>query len=99
MDVSNGFGERYVGGHQVLDGGVLLNHRVCQIIKERSHLLCLFEFGGLVCAKRCVPGCHSIDVVYFGQGSSPIGLPVGPSVVGKQAMFLLAPGQHHVVAC
>jgi hypothetical protein len=98
LDVGDGFGEHCIGGHQVLDGGVLLNCCVCQIIKGGSHLLCLFKFGGLVCTKCCVPGRHLIDVVQFGQGSSPIGLLVGPSVVGKQATFPLVPGQCHVAA-
>jgi hypothetical protein len=51
LDVGNGFGEHCVGGHQVLDGDVLLNCCICQIIEGRCHLLCMFEFGGLVCAK------------------------------------------------
>ncbi len=53
-DVGDGFGEHCVSGHQVLDGGVLLNCHICQIVKGRSHLLRLFKFGGLVCAKCCV---------------------------------------------
>ncbi len=47
-DVGDGFGERCVGGHQVLNGGILLNGCICQIVKRRNHLLCLFEFGGLI---------------------------------------------------
>ncbi len=33
FDVGNGFGEHCVGGHQVLDGSVLLNCCVCQIVE------------------------------------------------------------------
>ncbi len=96
LDVGNGFGEHCVGGHQIIDGGILLNCHVHQIIKRRSHLLCLIKFDGLVCAKHCVCGCHSFDIAHIGKGSSPIGLPVEPSVVGKRATFPLAPCQHHV---
>ncbi len=98
MDIGNGLGERCIGGHQVLDGGVLLNCHVCWIVNGRSHLLCLFEFGSLVCSKCCVPGRHLIDIGHFGKGSNPMGLPVGPCVVRKRAMFPLGPGQHHVAA-
>jgi hypothetical protein len=98
LDVGDGIGERWIGGRKVLDGGVLLNCCVCQIIERRTHLLCLFKFGGLVHAKCCVSGSHSIDVMYFGKGGGPMGLPVGPSVVGKRAMLPLAPGQCHVAA-
>jgi hypothetical protein len=51
LDVGDGFGEHCIGGHQVLDSGVLPNCCVCQIVKGRSHLLRLFKFGGLVCTK------------------------------------------------
>ncbi len=96
LDVGNGFAERCIGGHQVFDGGVLLNCCACQIVERRSHLLCLVEFGGLICAKRCVPSSHAIDVVQFGKGSGPMRLPVWPSVVDRGATFPLTPGQHHV---
>ncbi len=98
LDVGNGFGEHCIGGHQVLNGGILLNGCICQIVKRRSHLLCLFMFGGLICTKFCVPGSHAIDFVHFAKGGGPMGLPVAPNVVKKQAMFPLAPGQHHVAA-
>ncbi len=93
LDVSNGFGEHCVGGHQVLNGAVLLKCCVCQIIKRRSHLLCLSKFGGLIHVKHCVSGSHSIDVAHFSKGGGPMGLPVVPSVVGKWATFPFAPGQ------
>ncbi len=92
MDVGDGLGERCAGGHQVHSGGVLLNCCIRQIVEGRSHLLHLFQFGCLVCAKCCVPGCHLIDVAHFGKGSSLTGLPVGPSAVRKRAMFPLVPG-------
>jgi hypothetical protein len=98
LDVGNGFGERCVGGYQVLNGGILLNGCICQIVKRRSHLLCLVKFGSLICTKRCVAGSHAIDVTHFGNGGSSMCLPVGPSVVNRWAMFPLAPGQHHVAA-
>ncbi len=98
LDVDNCFGERCVGGHQILDGFLLLSCCICQIIERRSHLLHLFEFGGLVCANRCVSSSHSIDVANFGKDGCPMGLPVGPSVIGKQATFPLASGQCHVAA-
>ncbi len=94
MDVGDGFGERHVGGHQVLDGGTLLNGSICQIVERRSHLL----FGGLIRAKRCVAGSHAINVAHFGKGSSPMGLLVGPSVVNRRVTFPLVPGQRHVAA-
>ena len=75
-----------------------MNDRVCQIVERKSHLLCLVEFGSLICAKRSVPGSHAFDVLHFGKGGSPMGLPVGPSVVDKWAKFPLAPGQRHVAA-
>ncbi len=98
LDVGNGFGEHCIGGHQVLDGGILLNGCIHQIVERRSCLLCLFEFGG-ISAKCCVTGSHANDVAHFCKGSGPMGLPVGPSVVGRQAMFPLTPGQCHVEAC
>ena len=61
LDVGDGFGECGVGGNQVFNGGILLNGHVCQIVKGRSHLLCLVEFGGLICTKRCVASSHAID--------------------------------------
>jgi hypothetical protein len=33
LDVGDGFGEHCVGGHQVLDVGILLNGCVCQIVE------------------------------------------------------------------
>ncbi len=81
--VDDSLGERSVGGNQFLDGGALLNCCVCQIIKERSHLLHLFKFGGLVRAKCCVPSHHPIDVMHFGKGNVLMGFPVGPSLVGN----------------
>ncbi len=87
LDVDDGFGERCIGGHQIFDSGVLLNCCDFQIIEGRSHLLHLFKFSGLVCTKCCVPGHHPIDVAHFGEGGSPMGLPVGPCVVGKWAVF------------
>ncbi len=98
LDVGNGFGERCVGGHRVLNGGILLNDCVYKIVKRRSHLLFLIKFGGLISAKRCVSSSHAIDDAHFGKGGGPMGLPVGPSVVERQATFLLAPVQHHVAA-
>jgi hypothetical protein len=76
----------------------LLNGHVCQIVKVRSHLLCLVEFGSLIHTKCCVASSHAIDIVHLSKGSSPMGLPVGPSVVDDRATFLLAPGQRHVAA-
>ncbi len=99
LDVSDGFGECCVGGDQVFDGGILLNSCVCQIVERRSHLLCLVKFGGLICTKHCVAGSHAIDIVHFGIGGGPMGLPVGPSVVNNWSTFPLAPGQGHVAAC
>ena len=99
LDVGNGLGEHCIGGHQVLDGGVLLNCHICWIVNGRSHLLCLFEFGSLICAKCCVAGSLAIDVAQFDEGSGPMGLPVGPSVVDRRTTFPLAPGQRHVAAC
>jgi hypothetical protein len=96
LDVSNGFGEHCIGGHQVLNGDILLNGCICQIVMRRSHLLCQFEFGSLICTKRCVSGSHAIDVLHFSKGGSSMGLQVGPSVVEKWAMFPLVPGQCHV---
>jgi hypothetical protein len=52
LDVNNGFGEHSVSGHQVLDGGIFLIVCIQHIFDRRSHLLCLFEFGSLICAKR-----------------------------------------------
>jgi hypothetical protein len=96
LDFGDGFGEHCIGGYQVLNGGILLNGCVCLIVKRRSHLLCLFDFGSLICAKCCVSGCHPIDVTHFGNSSGPMGLSIGPSVVEKRAMFLLVPGQGQV---
>ncbi len=96
LDDSNGLGECRVGGHQVIDGGILLDGHICKIVEGRGHLLRLLKFGGLVGAKRCFPGCHAIDATHFGEGSSPIFLPGGPCVVGKRAAFPFAPGQCHV---
>jgi hypothetical protein len=45
LDVGDGFGERWVGGHQVFDGGILLNGCVHQIVERRSQLLCLFDYA------------------------------------------------------
>ncbi len=98
LDVGNGYGECCIGGHQVLNGGILLNGCICQIVERRSHLLCLIMFGGLICTKRCVAGRHAIDVTHFGKGGSPMGLPVGPSVVDRWVTFPLVPGQRHVAA-
>jgi hypothetical protein len=98
LDVGNCFGECGVGGNQVFDCGVLLNGCVCQISKGRCHLLCLFEFGGLICTKCCLNGSHAIDIAHLGNGGSPVGLPVGPSVVKDSSTFPLAPGQRHVAA-
>jgi hypothetical protein len=98
LDVGNDFGECGIGGDQVFNGGVLLNGCICQIVEGRCHLLCLFEFGSLICNKRCLAGNHAIDIAHLGKGGSPVGLPVGLIVVKDWAMFPLAPGQLHVVA-
>jgi hypothetical protein len=99
FDVGDCFGEPCIGGQKILNGGILLNGCVHQIVEVRSHLLCLVEFGSLICAKRSVPGSHAFDVLHFGKGGSPMGLPVGPSVVDRRAKFPLVPCQHHVAAC
>jgi hypothetical protein len=96
LDVGNGFGECGVGGDQVFDGGILLNGRVCQIVQGRSHLLCLFEFGGLICTKRCLAGSHAIDIMHLCKGGGPMGLPVGPSGVDDRVTFPITPGQCYV---
>jgi hypothetical protein len=97
LDVGNGFGECGVGGDQVFDGCVLLNGCVCQIVKGRCHLLCLFEFSSLIRTKRYLVGSHVIDIA-LGKGGGPVVLLVGSSVVKDRATFLLAPGQQHVAA-
>ncbi len=33
LDVHNGLGEHFVGGHQVLDGGTFLNCHICKIVE------------------------------------------------------------------
>ena len=73
-----------------------MNCCICQIIEGRSHLLRLFKFGSLICAKRCVTGSHAIDVAHFGKGGGPMGFLVGPSLVDRRATFPLVPGQRHV---
>ncbi len=88
LDVGNGFGECGIGGNQIFNGGVLLNGRVCQIVKGRCHLLCLFKFGGLICTKCCLAGSHALDSMHLSKGSCPVGLPVGPSVVEDGVTFL-----------
>ncbi len=98
LDVGNCFGECGVGDDQIFDGGIFLNGCVCQIVEGRCHLLCLFEVGSLISTKRCLAGSHAIDVAHLGKGGSPVGLPVGPSVVNDRAMFPLVPGQYHVAA-
>jgi hypothetical protein len=75
-----------------------LNGCVCQIVERRSHLLCLVELSGLICTKRCVTGSHAIDIMHFGKGGGPMGLPLGQSVVDRWVTFLLAPGQRHAAA-
>jgi hypothetical protein len=99
LDVRDCFGECGVGGDWFFDDGVFLNGRVHQIVEGRWHLLCLFEFGSLICTKRCLAGSHTIDIAHLSKGGSPVGLPVGPSVVKDRAMFPIAPGQCHVAAC
>ncbi len=99
LDVGDGFGECGIGGNQAFDGGVVLNGHVCQIVKGRCHLLCLFEFGGLICTKHHLAGSHAIDIAHLGKGGSPVGLPVGPIVVEDRVTFPLALGQRHVAAC
>ncbi len=61
-------------------------------------VLCLFEFGGLICTKHCVAGSHAIDIAHLSKGGSPMGLSVGPSVANDMATFPLTPGQHNVAA-
>ncbi len=97
-DVGDGFGECGIGGNQVFDGIILLNGRVHQIVKRRSHLLCLVKFGGLIRTKRCVIGSHAIDIAHLGKGSIPMSLPARPSVVDNWATFPFTPGQCHVSA-
>jgi hypothetical protein len=74
LDVGDGFGECGVGDDQVFDGGIIFSGRICQIVKGRHHLLCLFEFGGLICTKCCIPGSHAIDIPHLGKGGSPISI-------------------------
>ncbi len=66
LDVGDGFGECGIGGDQVFNGGVLFNGCICQIVKGRCRLLCLFKFGGLIRTKHCLAGSHAIDTVYLG---------------------------------
>jgi hypothetical protein len=98
LDVGNGFGECGVGDNQVFNGGIILNGCICQTVKGLSHLLCLFEFGGLICTKRCLASSHIVDIAHLGKGCGPMGLLVGPSEVNDRVTFPLAPGQHHVAA-
>ncbi len=76
-----------------------MNGHVCQFVKGRSYLLCLVEFGGLICTKRCLAGSHAIDIVHLSNGGSLMGLPVGPSVIDERTRFPLVPGQRHVATC
>ncbi len=89
LDVNNDFGECGAGSNQGFGGGILLNGRVCQIVKGRSHLLCLVEFGSLICTKPCVAGSHAIDIAHLGNGGGPMSLPVGPNVVNNAQRFHL----------
>ncbi len=72
LDVGNGFGECGIDCNQVIDGGILLNDRVRQSIKGRSHQLCLVEFSGLICTKNCVAGILAIDIAHLGKGGGPM---------------------------
>jgi hypothetical protein len=99
LDVGNGFGECDIGGDQVFDGGVLLNGCVCQIVKGRCHMLCLSKFGGLIHTKHCLASTHAIDIMHLGKGGSPVGFPVGPTVVEDRATFSLVPGQCCMIPC
>ena len=96
--MGNDFGECGVGD-QVFDGVIFLNGPVCQVVEERCHLLCLFNFGSLISTNRCLASSHAIDIAHLGRGSNPVGLLVGPSVVNDRATFLLMPDQRHVAAC
>jgi hypothetical protein len=95
LDVGDGFGECGAGDDQVFDGGILLNGRVCQVVKGRCHLLCLVKFGGLICTKRCLTGSHVIVIAHLGKGGGLVGLPVRSSVVNDRATFPLTPSQPH----
>ena len=58
LDILDGLGEGGVGRDEVVYGGVLLDGCVGEVVQRCGHLLCLFEFRGLVGSEGGVSGCH-----------------------------------------
>ena len=42
---------------------------------------------------------HAVDVTHFGKRRSPVGLPIGPSVVSHRSATPFSPRQGHVPSC
>jgi hypothetical protein len=96
LDVLDVPGEGGVRRYEVVDGGILLDGCVGEVVKRRGHLLCLLDLHGLVGAENGVVGCHAGDVTHFGKRCRPVEFPLCPCVLNFWAALPLSPVERHV---
>jgi len=91
-------GERGIGCNKVVDGGILLDGRVGEVVEGRDHLLRLFDLRDLVGAKSCVASRYVGDVTHFGKCRCLVEFPVCPCVLNCWVALPFSPVECHVAA-
>ncbi len=68
-----------------------MNGSICQVVEQCDHSGGLFVVGDGLIGKGTVAGGHLVDVVGFGEGRSPVCLPVVPRLIDGWATAPFAP--------
>jgi hypothetical protein len=83
--------------NQLVNGVVLLNGCICQVVELCCHLLCLDDFlGSSLIGKGPVAEGHAVDVAYLSKRGHPVDLPFVPPVIRKGTASPLSPCKSHV---
>ncbi len=94
IGVSQGFCETFFGSNEFIDGVVFLDSGVGKVVERYDHLGFLVAGGGLVC-ERAIAGGHAVDAAQFGEGCSPVRLPVVPGLVDDGTTLPFLPCKFH----
>ena len=95
VGVREGLGKAFVGRDQFVHCVVLLYGGVREVVEGRGHSFGLFCLGCCLVGEGAVACCHAHDVARFCKGSSPMRLPIVPSVVNNWTTCPLAPREFH----
>ncbi len=72
-----------------------MNGSICQVVEQCDHSGGLFVVGDGLIGKGAVTGFHLVDVTGFGEGNSPVHLPVVPRLTDGWVMVPFAPHEFH----